>query len=235
VISENELGLSRAKLAKAEAKAQLARAELSYTTVIAPFDGIVGRLQVQPGSLVHEGDTLTTLSDNSVMSVYFNMPESRYLEYMASPAAEKEAPPIELLLANGSKFPQAGKLAAIGAEFQSESGTIAFRADFPNPDRMLRHGQSGNVHFPRVLSSSLVIPQQATIEESGRRYVYVVDKDNVAHRQEIAIQRAIDGIFVVQKGLQPNDKIILEGLHQVHDGEQVEYEYRKPEKAPGKE
>ena len=84
VVSQNEVALYQAKLAKAQAKAKLAEAELNFTTVRAPFDGIVGRLQEQQGSLVKEGDILTTLSDNSVMWVYFNVPEARYLEYMAS-------------------------------------------------------------------------------------------------------------------------------------------------------
>ena len=84
VVSENEVLLFEAKLAKAKAKAELAEAELNFTNVKAPFDGIVDRLHEQQGSLVKEGDILTTLSDNSVMWVYFNVPEARYLEYMAN-------------------------------------------------------------------------------------------------------------------------------------------------------
>ena len=85
MVSQNEVALFEAKLAKAQAKAKLAEAELNFTKVKAPFDGIVDRLHEQQGSLIKEGDILTTLSDNSVMWVYFNVPEARYLEYMASP------------------------------------------------------------------------------------------------------------------------------------------------------
>ena len=124
MVSQNEVALLEAKLAKAQAKADLAEAELNFATVKAPFDGIVDRLHQQQGSLVKEGDILTTLSDNSVMWVYFNVPEARYLEYMADLKQHKEDLKIELMLANGSKFPQTGKIGAIEADFNNETGNI---------------------------------------------------------------------------------------------------------------
>src|SRR4029078_4180957 len=103
VVAQSELALYDAKLAKAEAKAKLAEAELNFTVVRAPFDGIVDRLHQQLGSLIKEGDDLTTLSDNSLMWVYFNVPEARYLEYMAEVSQNKDIQQIELVLANGNK------------------------------------------------------------------------------------------------------------------------------------
>ena len=141
------------------------------------------------------------------------------------------------MLANGSKFPQVGKIdpahniGAIDANFNNETGNIAFRADFPNPDRLLRHGQTGNVLIHRTLNNAIVIPQRATFETLDKRYVYVVGKDNVVHQREIAIQNELDDIFVIKSGLKVNDKIVLEGVRQVHDGEKVEYEFLKPEEA----
>ena len=230
-VSQNEVRLFEAKLAKAQAKADLASAELNFTTVRAPFDGIIDRLHEQQGSLIKEGDILTTLSDNSLMWVYFNVPEARYLEYMAGLKQDKEDPRIELELANGSKFPQSGKIGAIEAQFNNETGNIPFRADFPNPDRLLRHGQTGNVLIHRTLKNAIVIPQRATFEILDKRYVYVVGKDDVVHQREIVIQHEKDDIFVIKKGLDVNDKIVLEGVRQVRDGEKVEYEFRKPEEA----
>ena len=229
MVSQNEVALLEAKLAKAKAKAELAEAELNFTNVRAPFDGIVDRLHEQQGSLIKEGDILTTLSDNSVMWVYFNVPEARYLEYMADLEQDKEDQQIELVLANGNKFPQTGKIGAIEAKFNNETGNIPFRADFPNPDRLLRHGQTGTVLIHRVLKDAIVIPQRATFEILDKRYVYVVDKDDVVHQREIVIQNELDDIFVIKKGLDVNDKIVLEGVRQVRDGEKVEYEFRKPE------
>jgi membrane fusion protein (multidrug efflux system) len=232
VVSPNEVALSQAKLAKAKAKTRLAEAEVNFTTGRAPFDGIVGKLQTQQGSVIKEGETLTTLSDNSFVWVYFNVPEVRYFEYMTNLGHEKEARPIELVLANGSKFPHTGKIGAIDARFNNENGCIPFRADFPNPDRLLRHGQTGNVLMHRTLKNAIVIPQRATFENLDRRYVYVVGKDDTVHQREIVIQHEMDGSFVVKQGLAVNDRIVLEGVRQVHDGEKVKYEFRKPQEGP---
>jgi membrane fusion protein (multidrug efflux system) len=241
-VSQKEVFLYKAKLAKAQAKADLAKAEMDFAQVKAPFDGIIDRLKVFQGSLVKEGDVLTTLSDNSVMWVYFNVPEKRYLEYMAELGQNKQSPDIELMLASQNKFPYTGKIdpvhniGAIEAQFNPETGNIAFRADFPNPvessgQRLLRHGQTGNVLIHRALKNAIVIPQRATYEILDKRYVFVVDKDNVAHQREFVVQHEKDDIFVIEKGLDVNDKIIFEGVRQVRDGDTVEYEFIKPEQA----
>lgn len=231
VVSIQEVALYEAKLAKAKAKATLAQAELDFTVIKAPFDGIVDRLHEQQGSLVKERDILTTLSDNSLMWVYFNVPEARYLEYMADPSPVKASEKVELMLANGRKFRHSGKIGAIEAKFNNETGNIPFRADFPNPDRLLRHGQTGTVLIHRTLKNAVVIPQRASFEILEKRYVYVVDKDGVVHQREIDIQNELEDIFVIKAGLSVTDRIVLEGVQQVHDGEKVEAEYRKPEDA----
>jgi membrane fusion protein (multidrug efflux system) len=229
VVSENEVALLQAKQARAQAKADLAAAELKFTDVNAPFNGIIDRLHEREGSLIKEGDILTTLSDNSLMWVYFNVPEAQYLEYMAVLGKHEEDQQIELKLADGNKFTQKGKIGAIEAKFNNETGNIPFRADFPNPDRLLRHGQTGTVLINRVMKDATVIPQRATFETLDKRYVYVVDKDNVAHQREIAILNEKDDIFVIKKGLGVDDKIVLEGILQVRDGEKVDFEFRQPE------
>lgn len=239
VVSPNEVALFQAKLAKAKAKAELADAELNFTNVTAAFDGIVDRLHAQLGSLINEGDVLTTLSDNSVMWVYFNVPEARYLEYMAQLSREKdksknegqddESRQIELVLADGSKFPYAGKIGAIEAKFNNETGNIPFRADFPNPDRLLRHGQTGTVLIHRTLHNAIVIPQRAVFEILAKRYVYVIGEDGVVRQREIEIQDELEDIFVIRKGVDVDDKIVLEGIRQVRDGDKVECEFLAPQ------
>lgn len=239
VVSIQEVALLQAKLDKAKAKAKLSAAELNFATVRAPFDGIVDRLHEQHGSLIKEGDILTTLSDNSLMWVYFNVPEARYLEYMAvlgkvnqDQRIELVDSRIELVLADGNKFNHsAGNFVTIEGKFNNETGNIPFRADFPNPDRLLRHGQTGNILISRTLKNATVIPQRATFEILDKRYVYVVGEDHVVHQRPITIRHEMDDIFVIKKGLDVNDKIVLEGVRQVHDGEKVEYEFRKPEEA----
>jgi membrane fusion protein, multidrug efflux system len=177
VVSNQELALANAELSRARAKVGLAQAELNFTELRAPFDGIVDRQHQQQGSLVNEGDVLSTLSDNQVMWVYFNVPEARYLEYKANLKKNEDGLEIELKLANGEIFPYKGKIGAIEADFNNETGNIAFRADFPNPDNLLRHGQTGTILIHQKVPNALVIPQRATFEILANKYVYVIEPD----------------------------------------------------------
>jgi membrane fusion protein (multidrug efflux system) len=234
IVSPQQLALKQAELNKQQAQVQLARAELNFTELKAPFDGIVDRQRNQLGSLIDEGDVLTTFSDNSTMWVYFNVPEARYLEYKAELDREKneDANPemqIELRLANGNIFPQPGKIGAIEADFNNTTGNIAFRADFANPDALLRNGQTGTILIHRNLNDVIVIPQRATFEILAKRYAFVVDKDNVVHQRDITIDSEQEDIFVIKDGLEEGDKIILEGIRQVRDGDKIEYQYVAPE------
>ncbi len=226
VVSQQEVALAGAKLAKAQAKVELAKAELNFATVRAPFNGIIDRLHEQQGSLVEEGDILTTLSDNSLMWVYFNLPEARYLEYMTKIKENKDLK-VELRLANGQIFDQPGKNGAIEAEFDYETGNIAFRADFPNPERLLRHGQTGTVLLSHV-KPALVIPQRCVFDILAKRYVYVVDGENKVHQREITILDELDDIYTIKDGLAAGEKILLEGIRQVREDQEIEYEFREP-------
>ncbi|NBX24943.1 MAG: efflux RND transporter periplasmic adaptor subunit [Planctomycetes bacterium] len=230
VVSTQELALAEAKLGQAEARARLAEVELNFTSIRAPFDGIIDRFELQHGSYVDEGELLTTLSDNSLMWVYFNVPEARYLEYIAEGRGSGES--IELVLANGQTFPQRGSIGAIEADFDNKTGNIAFRADFPNPAFLLRNGQTGKVLMRRTVPGALVIPQRATFTVLAKRFVFVVGEDGVVHQREIVIDHELEDVFVVRSGLTPEDRIVLEGVAQVRDGEKpAETEFRAPEEA----
>ncbi|HEY4310874.1 MAG TPA: efflux RND transporter periplasmic adaptor subunit [Pirellulales bacterium] len=231
VVSQNEVSLKKAEMDEAVAKANFAKAELNFADVVAPFDGIVDRLLQREGSLVKEGDVLTTLADNSTMWVYFNVPEKYYLHYMATRKERETDDKIELVLANGDVFPQTGKIGAIEADFNNENGNIKFRADFPNPDGLLRHGQTGTIKILRPLKNVMVIPQRATFDILDKQYVWVVAEDSVVHRTLITFKYELDDIFVVESGLKVTDKIVLEGVREVEDGAKVEYSFRAPEDA----
>lgn len=240
VVSRNDVALREIELAKAEAKAAQAQAELDFTVVRAPWDGIVDRLGQQQGSLVKKEEVLTTLSDNRVMWVKFNVPEARYFEYMVgqpkglanNSRIELADSRIELVLADGNTFEyDAGNTVTVEGEFNRETGNIQFRADFPNPNGLLRFGQTGTVLVRRKLHHVVVIPQRATFEFLDKRYVYVVGADNVVHQRLITVSHEQDDIFVVSKGLDPHDKIIYEGIKQVSENQKLEEkpEFKKPE------
>ncbi len=231
VVSQNEALLLKAELAEAQAKANLAEAELNFTDVRAPFDGIVDRLLQREGSLIKEGDILTTLADNSVMWVYFNVPEKYYLHYMATRKQREKEDKIELVLADGETFPQAGKIGAIEADFNNENGNIKFRADFRTRTACCVTVRPAPSRSADRLKNALVIPQRATFELLDKRYVWVVDENNVAHQTLITVKHELEDIFVIDSGLDVKDKIVLEGVREVEEGAKVKYMFRSPEEA----
>jgi membrane fusion protein, multidrug efflux system len=230
VVSETELAISKAKLEKTLAEVNLAQAHLGFTDIKAPFPGLMDSLHVRQGSLVEEGELLTTLSDNSEMWVYFNVPEAEYLDY-ASQDQPDERKTVHLVMANGEVFGHPGKVNVIEAEFNNETGTIPFRADFPNPDGLLRHGGTGNIQMKKLIKGAVLIPQKATFEVLDHHYVFVVGKDDVLTQQRIHISEEVEDLFIVSKGLTADDKIVLEGLRQAKSGKKAEYEFEEPEEA----
>ena len=229
IVSKNELAMARAKLEKANAELSLANVHLGFTQIRAPFSGIMDHFQVRLGSLLDEGDLLTTLSDNSKMWVYFNVPEAEYLNYK-SDAGQDNMKQVSLMMANSQKFPFVGKVETIEADFNNETGNIAFRATFPNPNGLLRHGETGNVLVTVPFKGVLLIPQKATFEVLEKRYVYVVDKNNTIKSREITVAAEMPHLFVVKSGLTKDDKILLEGLRLVRENEKIHPKFMQPEK-----
>ena len=228
VVSQNELALAKARLDKARAELALANVHLAFTEIKAPFDGIMDQFQVRLGSLVDEGDLLTTLSDNSKMWVYFNVPEAEYLDYKMR-SGQNDQGKVKLMMANHQLFEYPGVVETIEADFNNETGNIAFRATFPNPKGLLRHGQTGNVLVEAPLKKALIIPQKATFEVLEKKFVFVVDKDNVVHTREITIGAEIPDLYVITEGLSTEDKILLEGIRKVKEDEKIHFNYEKPE------
>jgi membrane fusion protein (multidrug efflux system) len=228
IVAPNELAMSKAKFNKAKAERALAQVHLGFTEIRAPFDGIMDHFRVRLGSLVDEGDLLTTLSDNSKMWVYYNVPEAEYLDYKTK-IKKDSTMKVTLIMANNKLFDHPGVVETIEADFNNETGNIAFRATFPNPDRLLRHGETGTIQMKVPLGNALIIPQKATFEVLEKKYVYVVDKDNTVRSREITIAAEMPHIFVVQSGLAPTDKILLEGLRQVRENQKIHYKFEKPD------
>lgn len=227
VVSQNELVMTKAKLEKANAEVALAETHLGFTDIRAPFDGIMDHLHAREGSLLDEGELLTSLSDNSKMWVYFNVPESEYLDYITnvSKASSKE---VSLLMANNKKFPHEGKVETIEGEFNNETGNIAFRATFENPEGILRHGETGSILMKVPLENALIVPQKATFEVLDKKFVFVIDKNNVVKQREIWVGEELPHLFVVEKGLSETDKVLLEGIRMVKNGEKIHYKFEKP-------
>jgi membrane fusion protein (multidrug efflux system) len=227
IISKNQLALVRAKYDKAKAELSLSRVRLGFTEIKAPFDGIMDRFQVRLGSLINEGDLLTTLSDNSKLWVYFNVPEAEYLNFKTVSQSDNMKI-VRLLMANNELYKYTGVVETIEADFNNETGNIAFRATFPNPEKLLRHGETGSIQMVVPLKKALIIPQKATFEILEKKYVYVVDKDNTVHSREIVIRSEMPDLYIIKSGLKAEERILLEGIRKVRDGDKITYKFQEP-------
>ncbi|MGI9138497.1 MAG: efflux RND transporter periplasmic adaptor subunit [Sediminibacterium sp.] len=229
VVSASELAMAKAKLDKAKAELQLAQTHLDFTEIHAPFDGIMDKFHTRLGSLVDEGELLTSLSDNSKMWVYFNVSEAEYLDYIQK-VKSKEKQKVMLQMANKELFAVSGFVETVEADFNNETGNIAFRAAFQNPKGILRHGETGNIVMPVALKNAIIIPQKSTFDVLDKKYVYIVDEKGMITSNQITIAQEIPHLYIVASGLKPTDKILLEGLGKVKNNEKIKYNFVPLEK-----
>jgi membrane fusion protein (multidrug efflux system) len=228
IVSKNELSVAQAKLQSAKAEVSLAKLHLSFTEIRAPFDGTIDRIPLKLGSLIDEGELLTSLSDNSQMFAYFNVSEPEYLQYQTD-IKDRADNKVNLVLANGDIFKEKGNVEVIESEFNNETGNIAFRARFPNSAKLLRNGETGQVQMLVPLKNAIVIPQKATYEIQDKKYVFIVDKNNKVTSREITITGEIPDLYVIKTGLTENDKILLEGVQKVKENDKIKYEFQAPQ------
>lgn len=229
IVSKSEAGIAQAKLDEAKAEMALAKLHLSLTEIKAPFDGVLDRIPLKLGSLIDEGALLTTLSDNKSVFAYFNVPESEYLTYKTQ-ADSTDMKSVSLVLANNEMHKYKGAIETIEGQFDNETGNIAFRAKFPNSDMLLKHGETGKVRMTIPLHNVLIIPQKATYELQDKIYLFVIDKDNIVRSRTITVTNRLPDIYVVdEKDLNEGDKILLEGVQKVKDGDKISFDFEKPE------
>jgi membrane fusion protein (multidrug efflux system) len=227
IVAPNELAMAKARVEQAQAELSLADVHLQFTDIRAPFDGYVDRFHARVGSLLEEGELLSNFSDNSKMWVYYNVPEAEYLEYKAQ-VQDKDKVQVKLIMANEKYFQYPGIVETIEADFNNETGNIAFRATFPNPDALLRHGETGKIQMTIPLKNMLLIPQKATFEVLDKKYVYVIDEENRVRSREITVVAEMPHIYAISAGLDKNDKILLEGLRLVRENDEISYDFVDP-------
>lgn len=221
IVSQNELSLALAKLDEAKASEALAALYVSYTRITAPFEGTIDRLRFKTGSLIDEGTLLTTLSNNRNVYAYFNVSEQEYLDYKTH-LKQVGGNAVSLLLANNQPHKYKGTIETIEGEFDNNTGNIAFRAKFPNPDLLLKHGETGKVQMTLPLHQVLVIPQKATYELQDKTYVYVVDAQNQVHARNITVRQRLTNLYVIDAGVAANEHLLLEGIQLVKENDRIE-------------
>lgn len=211
---------AKAAVAQARAAEQSARINLGFTTIAAPSDGYVGAIPYKAGSLVtkQQNVALTTVSETRDMRVYFSMSEPDFLKfkekYPGNTVADKvkQMPPVELVLADNSVYPQKGRVEIVEGQFDKTVGAIRFRASFPNEQGLLRSGSTGKVRIPTSYQSSLLIPQDATFEMQGKVFVYTVGDSNKIAIRALGIAGRTPHYYFVSDGVKAGDKVVLSSM-----------------------
>ncbi len=223
--AKNKVEMMKAKVEEAKANESFAKIQLSYTQIKAPFSGIVSRIPYKIGSLVEDGTLLTSISNNGQVFAYFDVSEKEYLNYSMKLKENAHNPNnVTLILANGEPHPVKGKIETTEGEIDKNTGNIAFRARFDNPNMILKHGASGKVRLMEKYKNALLIPQKATFEIQDRIYVYVVDANNKVKSKEITTKNRLTHYYILDSGLSEKDKIIYEGIQEVKEGMSIKPE-----------
>lgn len=224
------LNAKEASLAQAKASLFNAKTNLSYTRISSPTDGIVGSIPYKTGSLVSStsAQPLTTVSNIARVFAYFSFNEKQFLDFTAGFSGrtmnDKLAhfPPVSLLLANGTMYKEKGHVQSIGGLINTETGAVNLRADFPNPEGIIRSGASATVRIPVTIKDALLIPSSATFEMQEKLMAVTVSKSGTVKAVEIEIiDLPADGFYVVKKGLSTGDLIVTEGMSGLKDGTKI--------------
>ncbi|MEC4115431.1 efflux RND transporter periplasmic adaptor subunit [Myroides phaeus] len=223
--AEANLASAKSQLAAAKAQYQSIVANIDYSIIKSPIDGIVGAINYRVGSLVSPSDPnpLTIVSDDSEMFAYFSMNEKDYFNFLENipgkSLKEKVAnlPEVKLVLANGQTYETPGKIETITGQINTATGTVQVRALFPNSGHILSNGNSGKLLVPQEHKDVVVVPESATFEQQGQVYVFAVVNDT-AKAAKIEVIDRVNKLAVVKEGLKQGDKIVGAGLGTLRPG-----------------
>lgn len=220
IISNVQLETAKARLAQAKSTYNSVVANIGYATIKSPIDGFVGAIPYREGVLVSPQDSqpLTTVSATDEVFVFFAMNEKDYLNFLKTTRGKtrdekvKNFPEVQLQLATGSIYEEKGEIETVTGQINQSTGTVSFRARFPNPNGLLANGNSGSILIPKTYTDAIVVPEAATFEQQGIVYVYKVQNDSVAVSNSISVLDRVEGLVVVESGLQKGDQIVSSGV-----------------------
>ncbi|UZH53969.1 efflux RND transporter periplasmic adaptor subunit [Salinimicrobium tongyeongense] len=220
IISPVQLETAKARLEQAKAGYSSIAASIGYATIKSPVDGYVGAINFREGALVSPGDPtpLTTVSDIDEVYAFFSMNERDYLNFIQNAEGEslsekiENFPAVQLQLVNDRIYSETGEIQTVTGQIDPSTGTVSFRAMFPNPNGILASGNSGKIRIPRTYENVPVVPESASFEQQGIVYVYAVQGDSLATSAPIEVIDRVQNLIVVGEGVKPGDKIVAQGV-----------------------
>lgn len=229
--AEYALKSKEAQLAQAKANLNNSTANVAYTQITAPFDGVIGLIPYKVGALVYSASAkpLTTISDITSVNAYFSMNEKEFIDFIQKGGEQtlteriNSLPEASLVLANGAEYSVKGKINTVSGQVDPLTGSVNFRAVFTNPKGLLRSGNSATIRVYDELDEAILIPQKATFDIQGRRFVYVVDGDGVVKGVEVKVLEKVPSskYFIVTEGLSVSDKIVSEDIGGLSEGMRI--------------
>ncbi len=225
IISTVQLETAKAKLAQAKAAYLAVSANIGYARIVSPIDGYVGTIAYRQGSLVSPTTPLpiTTISNTNEVYAYFSMNEGEYVDFLqqtpGNNLAEKivHFPKVKLKMANGQIYKYDGTIHTVTAQIDPTTGSVSFRATFPNPEHLISNGSSGTIIIPKLYKNVTVVPAVSTYEQQGKTYVYELLKDSTVTPVIIDVQEQIDNIIVAGEGIKPGIEIVAKDAGKLRD------------------
>ena len=218
--SKNTYEAAQAQLAQAKAALASAREALSFCYVKSPAAGVVGTLPFKKGALVSASNVLTTVSNITSMDVYFSVTEKEAM--LLSEKGLASLPAVKLQLADGSIYGQEGHVSRMSGVIDAATGSVQLIASFPNPQKTLKSGATGNIIIPRVNSNAIIVPQNCVMEVQNKKFIYTLGKDNKVTYTEIQVDPQNDGNnYIVTGGLKAGDKYVTNGVTKLSDGMEI--------------
>lgn len=229
IISKVQLETAKAKLAQAKANYQSIVANIGYASINSPIDGYVGSIPYRKGSLVDPNSALplTTVSNTKEVYAYFAMNEIDYLNFLQNTPGKSLSdklahfPKVQLKMANGEIYSQEGHIQTVTAQVDPSTGTVSFRAEFPNPSHLIANGSSGTILIPKMYKNAVLVPESSTYEQQGKTYVYLLDNNNTVTATVITYKDNVNNVYVVNSGVKAGDKIIGAGADKLKDNQKI--------------
>lgn len=230
IISSVQLETAKARLEQAKAGLNSIAASIDYANIKSPVNGAVGAINFREGALVSPNDPqpLTRVSDIEDVYAFFSMNEKAYLNFLqktpGTNLSEKidNFPPVFLELVNGEIYDYQGKIETVTGQIDPSTGTVSFRAIFPNPNRILASGNSGRIRIPRTYENVAVVPETASFEQQGRVYVYKVQGDSLAVSAVIQVLDRVESLIVVESGIEAGEEIIAQGVGKLRNNTPIQ-------------
>jgi len=230
IISPLQLQTAQSNAEAARAAFENAKINLGYTLITSPVSGVIGSISLREGSLLTAGTgtPITTVASDGDVFAYFSFDEKRLLQMVTDNGAvslrQKVAklPPVQLLMANGDIYDHKGRVELGSSLIDPTTGSLQLKGVFPNPDALLRSGSTGAVLIPAIYRNVITVPQNATFDIQNKKMIFTVDSTNTVRATNITVANNTSDLFVISSGLKDGDRIVLNGIGRIKDGDVIE-------------